>query len=362
MLMGTLPLVQLAPEWEDTFSAYQVDADKGLDIALPPDLFNQLANGVSQKINDAQQNGIYPVVVTNTHRRRFLHTLMRAKGISSPVLSFEEIGAGRKTVTRWSGSCMMQSLAAIMELTDAALWQGFVVFLRVSALVSLLPGFGEQSIPARVKLGIAIAFTFIISPAAPPPPYPMQIDSVIWICLTEITAGFLLGIGIRLLILGLQTAGSIAAQSTSLAQILGGAVAEPVPAMGHILVMGGLALAMMAGLHVRVAEMAILSYDMLPMGRFPSGSDVSEWGVDQVRYAFSLAFTLAAPFVVLSVLYNVALGVINKAMPQLMVAFVGAPLITAGGLLVLTLAAPLLLSTWLEALNSFIANPLKEVP
>jgi flagellar biosynthesis protein FlhA len=89
---GTLPLVQLAPEWEDTFSAYQVDADKGLDIALPPDVFNQLANGVSQKINDAQQNGIYPVVVTNTHRRRFLHTVMRAKGISSPVLSFEEIG------------------------------------------------------------------------------------------------------------------------------------------------------------------------------------------------------------------------------------------------------------------------------
>lgn len=93
---GTLPLIQLAPEWEDTFSAYQVDADKGLDIALPPDLFNQLANGVSQKINDAQQNGIYPVVVTNTHRRRFLHTLMRAKGISSPVLSFEEIGLDAK--------------------------------------------------------------------------------------------------------------------------------------------------------------------------------------------------------------------------------------------------------------------------
>lgn len=89
---GTLPLVQLAPEWEDTFSAYQVDADRGLDIALPPDLFNQLADGVSQKINDANQNGIFPAVVTNTRRRRFLHTVMRAKGITSPVLSFEEIG------------------------------------------------------------------------------------------------------------------------------------------------------------------------------------------------------------------------------------------------------------------------------
>lgn len=89
---GTLPLVQLAPEWEERFNTYQVDADRGLDIALPPDLFNQLADGVSQKLNDANQNGIYPAVVTNTQRRRFLHTVMRAKGITSPVLSFEEIG------------------------------------------------------------------------------------------------------------------------------------------------------------------------------------------------------------------------------------------------------------------------------
>lgn len=89
---GTLPLVQLAPEWEETFSAYQVDADRGLDIALPPDLFNQLADGVSKKLNDANRNGIFPAVVTSTRRRRFVQTVMRAKGITSPVLSFEEIG------------------------------------------------------------------------------------------------------------------------------------------------------------------------------------------------------------------------------------------------------------------------------
>lgn len=89
---GTLPLVQLAPEWEDTFNTYQIEADRGLDIALPPDLFNQLAEGVSAKLNDANQNGIYPALVTNTRRRRFLHTVIRAKGINSPVLSFEEIG------------------------------------------------------------------------------------------------------------------------------------------------------------------------------------------------------------------------------------------------------------------------------
>jgi flagellar biosynthesis protein FlhA len=89
---GTLPLIQLAPEWEDTFAAYQVEGDRGLDIALPPELFNQLAVRTSEKLNAASQNGIYPALVTNTRRRRFLRTVMRAKGISIPVLSFEEIG------------------------------------------------------------------------------------------------------------------------------------------------------------------------------------------------------------------------------------------------------------------------------
>lgn len=90
---GTIPLVQLAPEWEDTFSDYQIDGEKGgFDIALPPDLFNQLANGVSQHLSDASDRGISAALVTSTRRRRFLRTVMSAKGVHSPVLSFEEIG------------------------------------------------------------------------------------------------------------------------------------------------------------------------------------------------------------------------------------------------------------------------------
>ena len=89
---GTLPLVQLAPEWEETFATYQVEADRGLDIALPPEIFNLLAENVSEKLQAASANGINAAIVTNTRRRRFLRTVMRAKGINNPVLSFEEIG------------------------------------------------------------------------------------------------------------------------------------------------------------------------------------------------------------------------------------------------------------------------------
>ncbi|MGX9352325.1 flagellar biosynthesis protein FlhA [Shimia sp. W99] len=90
---GTIPLVQLAPEWEDTFANYQIDREGGgLDVALPPDIFNKLAQSISDRITDAGEQGLIPAVVTSTRRRRFLRTVLFAKGIRNPVLSFEEIG------------------------------------------------------------------------------------------------------------------------------------------------------------------------------------------------------------------------------------------------------------------------------
>ena len=73
----------------------------------------------------------------------------------------------------------------------------------------------------------------------------------------------------------------------------------------------------------------------------------------------ALAFGLAMPFVIASLIYNLALGVINRAMPQLMVAFVGAPAITFAGLFLLFAGAPLILSVWSDALFAFMMNPLE---
>lgn len=90
---GTIPLVQLAPEWEDTFASFEIRSDRGAaDVALPPDRFNELADGLAEKLDQAASAGAYAAVVTTMRRRRFLRTVMAAKGIMNPVLSFEEIG------------------------------------------------------------------------------------------------------------------------------------------------------------------------------------------------------------------------------------------------------------------------------
>lgn len=254
---------------------------------------------------------------------------------------------------------MTGTLAAVLSESQGAAMLGFIVFLRVGAVMALLPAFGEMAVPTRIRLGVALAFTAIVAPAvagglAPPP---MRDAGALAALAGEVLTGLTLGIGFRLFVLALMTAGTMVAQATSLAQVFAGAGAEPMPAVGHMLVTGGLALATLGGLHVLVAEALIASYAALPFGTALSGALALDWGTAQTARAFSLAFALAMPFLAASLLYNVALGVINRAMPHLSVAFVGAPAITLGALALMTVSVPIGLAVWSEALQGFLTDP-----
>jgi flagellar biosynthetic protein FliR len=255
---------------------------------------------------------------------------------------------------------MFTGLAALLDLTEAGLAGFVLVFARIGGVMTLLPGFGERLIPARVRLGLAIAFTLVVWPMlAPGLVTPAPGRPFLQMLIIETSIGLMLGLAIRLIAIALQLAGSIAAQSTALAQIFGaGATPDPMPAIGNILMLGGITLAVASGLHVKAAIAMARSYEILPMGLPVPAADLAAWGTARVAQAFALGFSLAAPFVIAAFAYNLALGAINRAMPQLMVAFVGAPAITAGGLLILMLAAPVILHFWNGRLDATLADPL----
>lgn len=90
---GTIPLVQLGQDWEELFAGYQMEGDRGMgDIALPPNDFARLAGALAEKFNTLSETGVQAALVTSSRRRRFLRTVMSARGLANPVLSFEEIG------------------------------------------------------------------------------------------------------------------------------------------------------------------------------------------------------------------------------------------------------------------------------
>jgi len=251
------------------------------------------------------------------------------------------------------------ALAMLVAAGQGGAAEAAQVFFRVGAAMAVLPAFGDQMVPMRVRLALALAFTAVVAPAVAGlvPPLPGTPVAVIGHLLAEVAAGLTLGLALRLMVIALQVAGTMAAQATSLAALLGGAAVDPQPAIAQLLVLAGLALALAAGLHVRIAEALILSYAALPAGRFVAGADLAAWGVAQVARGFGLAFMLAVPFLIAALVYNMALGAINRAMPQLMVAFVGAPALTAGGLILLLLAATAVLALWQAEFGVTLTDP-----
>lgn len=264
-------------------------------------------------------------------------------------------------------------LAELFSFSEAELYALFAIFVRTGAVAGLLPGFGEHSIPVRVKLAAALAFTAIVAPAVLPgldlPEAPQVGEAaeapfaVGRLFLAEAAAGLLLGLAVRFMVFALQLAGSMAAQVTSVAQIFGGgATPDPMPALGNMLVMAGIALALASGLEVKAVSALMRSYLVLPFGVFPVAGDLAEWGVARASSMFTLAFALASPFICAALVYNVALGAINRAMPQLMVAMIGAPAITAGALLLMLLSAPVALLHWNSLLDIVLNQPFAPAP
>lgn len=90
---GSLPLVQLAPDWDEVFLRHQIDGGPGgLDVALPPAEFGRLGAGLAAAFERLAAEGTRAALVTTARRRRFLRMILAARDIAAPVLSFEEIG------------------------------------------------------------------------------------------------------------------------------------------------------------------------------------------------------------------------------------------------------------------------------
>lgn len=251
----------------------------------------------------------------------------------------------------------MEPLPGLIVAGQDALATGFAVFLRIGAAIAVLPAFGEQTVSARIRIGIALALTVLVAPLVDASPKTEDLPELLAFLGAETVTGLTFGLVLRLLVLALQIAGTIAAQSTSLAQLFGGAAAEPLPAIGHLLLVGGLALVAISDLHLHLVSTLLATYQVFPPGALLDPGALARHGIGHVARAFALAFSLASPFVIGALVYNLALGAINRAMPQLMVAFVGAPAITGAGLALLALVAPIALSVWSTVFRETLANP-----
>lgn len=233
----------------------------------------------------------------------------------------------------------------IAALTPETLLAVFAIFCRIGGCLMIAPGFSAAQVPVRVRLYIAIGVSLALSPMLVDTLRPEIGDgtavNLLPLLFTELVTGLFIGLGARLFFLALQTITVAMTQAIGLNPIPGtvGDSHEQVPALTMLFTLTATTLMFIAGLHAELLRGLVQSYAALPPGQIFNARLVLVDIADQVAATFLVALRIGSPFILYSIIVNLAIGITNKLMPQLPVFFIAMPFVLIGGLMLLLITA-----------------------
>jgi flagellar biosynthetic protein FliR len=227
-----------------------------------------------------------------------------------------------------------------------------LVFARVGAMVMLMPALGEENIPMRVKLSIALLLTLVLLPLHRSA-YHIDMTSLsglLVLMLHEIVIGIILGATARVTLSALQVAGSVIAQQMGLGFVTS---VDPTQGqqgvlVGNFLTMLGITMLFATDSHHLVIAALSDSYKIFAPGESMLTGDIASLATQAFAAAFKIGLQLSAPFLVFGLVFNIGLGVLARLMPQMQVYFVGAPLSILVGFLILAIVLAAMMGTFLD--------------
>ena len=216
------------------------------------------------------------------------------------------------------------------QLLPADAFALLLVFVRLGAALMLLPGFGEIYVMPRTRLLFALALTIVIAPLVAPslprlPADPWQLALIVG---GEAVIGVFFGTLARILVSGLHIGGTIIGFQSSLANatLFDPANAQQGSLVGTFLGVFGVVLVFAANLdHLMLSALAD-SYTLFVPGAALPWGDLSQMVTRTVAHAFAIGMQIAAPFIVVGLVFSLGLGLLNRLMPQIQVFFVALPL------------------------------------
>jgi len=238
-------------------------------------------------------------------------------------------------------------------------WAGGLVFARVGAVIMLLPGFGEQAVPPRIRLAFALLLTMALTPivAASLPALPPTVGGMgAWI-LRETIIGLMIGALLRMMLGALAVAGEIISLQTTLsfAQTANPLQAQPGTTLASFLALLGVTLIFATGLHHLFVGAIADSYTLFAPSKRLMVEDGVSLAVRTVAQSFAVGVQLAAPVMVFALIFNLATGLVGRVMPQFQIFFAATPLNVLLGLSVFALSLGTVGLVWIGKYRDLIA-------
>ena len=202
-----------------------------------------------------------------------------------------------------------------------------LVLGRVGALVMTAPLFGNRSIPLQGRALVALTISLLVTPLLARhstvdmgnlPEFSKHLIS-------EVLLGLLFGVGITILLNGIQLTGQIISQlgGTGLAEVFDPSLDENVSVYSQFFFLLTLAMFVLLDGHRLTLEALLDSFAALPPGRADLGPDYVAALTTLLGQSFVLGIRAAAPAMTALLLATLVLGLVGRTLPQINILAVG---------------------------------------
>jgi flagellar biosynthetic protein FliR len=232
-----------------------------------------------------------------------------------------------------------------------------LVLARVGAAMALLPGLGEAVAPVVVRVGLALGITILLIPELQPmiPPIPVAGLSMGLMVASEVVTGLWFGWVTRMIVLALPICAQFIGYLIGLSSVL-----QPDPelgaqsgALGKLFEMGAPVLLLMSGLY-RLPLIALAGlFHLIPAGHILPIADSTEVVIRAAGTSFELALQLASPFVVIGIVWHLAMGLVARIVSRMQIYFVSVPGQILAGIALLMITGSAIILAWQDEVQAF---------
>jgi len=228
-------------------------------------------------------------------------------------------------------------------------------FVRIGSCFMVVPVFGADTVPARVRVVLAGAITLLIAPLLPASPAVAAFSAAgCLITVQQVLIGIALGFCLQILFDAVNLGGQMLGNSMGLSMAMNvdplhGSEAST-PAVGQLYTLLITLTFLALNGHLALIEVLARSFTTLPIGTDGLGTaglaTVFGWG----SQLFAGALAVALPGVTALLIVNLAFGVMSRAAPSFNLFAIGLPVSLVFGLVIVTVGLPAVQATFMELL------------
>lgn len=215
------------------------------------------------------------------------------------------------------------------QLINLNLFAFLLIFSRIGSAMMLLPGIGQQFVSPNIRLTFALLVSFVMTPVLMGnlPVMPATVAETSLLLSGEILIGIFLGLIPRIAMAALQTAGTVLALASSMANMF---ILDPISEqqsslLSTFLGILGIVLVFVTDTHHLMLAAITESYTIFVPASPLEFGDMADVLARKTADSFRIGIQLSSPLIVTGMAYYVGLGILGRLMPQLPVFFFGLP-------------------------------------